>query len=154
MHNGVLIAFFKKENFILKLKSKRKAAVIEELIQPLIDQKLIKSQKLVIETLLNREKLGSTGIGKQVAIPHCRTLAIPEISIVVGISQNGVDFDARDGKKVQLFFLILAPPLDESNEYLPILGKLCEMLRNTKFKDKLVQAESYEQFIQLLMKGS
>ena len=51
------------------------------------------------------------------------------------------------------FFLILGPPLDESNQYLPILGKLCEMVRNTKFKEKLVQAESYDKFIKLLMKG-
>ncbi len=137
MNTGEFISYFKADYFIPELKSKKKKAVLEELLQPLVDHKLIKSPKLVFETLLNREMLGSTGIGKQVAIPHCRTLAIPEISIVVGISKKGIDFNALDDQPVQLFFLILAPPLDESNQYLPILGKLCEMLKNTKFKDKL-----------------
>jgi PTS system nitrogen regulatory IIA component len=137
MNTGEFISYFKADY----------------LLQPLVDHKLIKSPKLVFETLLNREMLGSTGIGKQVAIPHCRTLAIPEISIVVGISKKGIDFNALDDQPVQLFFLILAPPLDESNQYLPILGKLCEMLKNTKFKDKLVKVESFENFIKLLTKG-
>jgi len=153
MNTGEFVSYFKEEFFIPELQSKKKEAVLEELLQPLVDAKLIKSPGLVYETLLNRETLGSTGIGKQVAIPHCRTLAIPEICIVVGISQKGIDFKAVDGQKVNLFFLILGPPLDESNQYLPILGKLCEMLRNTKFKDKLVQVESYEKFVKLLMKG-
>lgn len=153
MNNGEFVSCFKEEYFIPDLRSKKKKAVLEELLQPLVTNKQIKSQKLVFETLLNREKLGSTGIGKQVAIPHCRTLAIPEISIVVGISKAGIDFDARDGEPVKLFFLILAPPLDETNQYLPILGKLCEMLRNTKFKDKLVQVESFENLVKLLRKG-
>ncbi|NQT24832.1 PTS sugar transporter subunit IIA [candidate division KSB1 bacterium] len=153
MNNGEFVSYFKEEFFIPKLKSKKKKAVLEELIQPLVNKKLIKSQKLVFETLLNRETLGSTGIGKQVAIPHCRTLAIPEICIVVGVSEVGIEFNASDGKDVQLFFLILGPPLDESNQYLPILGKLCERLRKKTFKDKLVKAESYEKFIKLLAKG-
>lgn len=153
MNNGEFASYFKEEYFIPELKSKKKADVLEELLQPLIEHRQIKSQKLVFETLLKREMLGSTGIGKQVAIPHCRTLAIPEISIVVGISQSGIAFDARDGKPVQLFFLILAPPMEESNQYLPILGKLCEMLRNTKFKDKLIQAETFDEFLNRLMKG-
>lgn len=153
MNNGEFASYFREECFIPELKSKNKADALEELLEPLVDQKLIKSPKLVYETLLKREMLGSTGIGKQVAIPHCRTLAIPEIFIVVGKSKQGVEFDARDGKPVQLFFLILAPPMDESNQYLPILGKLCEMLRNSKLKDKLVQAETFDDFMKILLKG-
>ena len=99
MNTGEFVSYFKEDFFLPELQSKKKEAVLEELLQPLVNAKLIKSPKLVYETLLNRETLGSTGIGKQVAIPHCRTLAIPEICIVVGLSQKGIDYKAVDGEK-------------------------------------------------------
>ena len=87
------------------------------------------------------------------AIPHCRTLSVSEINVVVGLSESGIDFEAMDDNPVHLFFLILAPPQEESNNYLPILGKICELARDEKFRDKMIHAQDHQTFVQLIHGG-
>lgn len=103
-----------------------------------------------MENLFKRETLGSTGIGKGVAIPHCRSLAVSEILIIVGISEEGVHYAAIDKKKVHLFFLIIAPPQEKSNLYLPILGKIVEIVRDSKKRRSLMKAENYTTFLKVI----
>ncbi len=150
MNSSDLARLFRPTFFLPALKSKDKEKIIEELVQPLIDSGLVKSKRLVIDTLGKRETLGSTGIGKGVAIPHCRTMAVSDVHVVAGITQAGIDFNAVDGKKVNLLFLIVAPPHDSSNLYLPILGKIVEIVRDTKMRKALTQAETFETFIQII----
>jgi PTS system nitrogen regulatory IIA component len=150
MNSSDLARLFRPTFFLPNLKSKDKEKIIEELVQPLIDSGLVKSKRLVIDTLGKRETLGSTGIGKGVAIPHCRTMAVSDVHVVAGITHTGIDFNAVDGKKVNLLFLIVAPPHDSSNLYLPILGKIVEIVRDAKMRKALTQAETFETFIQII----
>jgi mannitol/fructose-specific phosphotransferase system IIA component (Ntr-type) len=148
-----LIQHFHEDFYLPDLKAKTKDEVLEELVQPLIDQGEIKGKSIVIETLNQRETLGSTGIGKGVAIPHCRTLAASKMLIVIGISKLGIPYDSIDGKKVHLFFLIVAPPQDKENLYLPILGRVVESIRNTKIRRGLIKADDFATFVEIVRKG-
>src|SRR5256886_7796101 len=74
--------------------------------------------------LKRREPLGWRGIGKNIAIPHCRARAVNRLRVAFGRKLDGIDFNAIDGKPVHYFFLIVAPPLEVSNQYLPVLGKI------------------------------
>jgi PTS system nitrogen regulatory IIA component len=150
MNSSDLARLLRPAFFLPNLRSKDKEKIMEELVQPLLDSGLVKSKRLVIDTLGKRETLGSTGIGKGVAIPHCRTMAVSDVHVVAGITHTGIDFNAVDGKKVNLLFLIVAPPHDSSNLYLPILGKIVEIVRDAKMRKALTQAETFETFIQII----
>lgn len=140
---------FSKELFITDLKATSKDQVLEELLDCFVEQKAVKSKELVFEMLKKRETLGSTGIGKGIAIPHGRTTAAGEVTIAFGKSEKGVDFDAVDGKPVFLFFMVIAPPQDENNAYLPILGSLVTTLNDTEKRKKLLTVASFDEFIAL-----
>jgi nitrogen PTS system EIIA component len=142
-----LTRYLSSEFYLPDLKSTTKDDVIEELVRPLVASGILRNVNLVLETLKKRETLGSTGIGKGVAIPHCRTLAVSKIQIVCGVSSKGIDYAATDKKKVNLFFLILAPPHDEANRYLPILGTLVERIRDSKTRQALIGAKDYSTFV-------
>ena len=115
------------------------------MVECLFESGRIKDKGLVLEMLTRRESLGSTGIGKGIAIPHGRSLAAPELSIVFARSAEGIDFDALDKKPVYLFFLIVAPPHDRSNIYLPVLGKIVERVKEARIRSKLMKVESFEE---------
>jgi len=150
MNAGELVQFFRPECFINDLKGETKSEILEELVQPLIDTGKIRNKHVLLETLLKRETLGSTGIGKGVALPHCRTLAISQVCVVVGISKNGVDYNAIDKKKVKLFFLIVAPPQEKTNQYLPLLGKIVEIVRDSKNRKNLLKTDNYTDFMEII----
>lgn len=153
MNSTKLASFFREEFFLPKLVSETKERVLGELVQPLVDAGKVKSKGLILETLNRRETLGSTGIGKGVAVPHCRTLAVFEILIVVGIAQEGIQYDAIDKKKVTLFFLIVAPPQEETNLYLPILGKIVEIVRNSKVRRSLRKVKDFSSLLDAVLGG-
>lgn len=147
MESQKLATFFQEPFFIQELVSNTKEDVLKELLVPLAEHGNVRNTGLILETLLKRETLGSTGIGKEVAVPHCRTSVVSDVKIIVGISPGGVPFDAIDGKKVKLFFLIAAPPQEENNEYLPVLGKLVELLRNSKTRKALRKCNDFQLFL-------
>ena len=153
MYQKELLKCLKEEFFIADMKSETKEEILEELIQPLVDHDVIKNKQLLLNTLKQRESLGSTGIGKGVGIPHCRTLAVPDISIVVGLSNKGVDFDAIDKKSVHLFFLIIAPPKEDSCIYLPILGTLVEKVNDDAIREQLLKTENFDAFVDIIAGG-
>lgn len=144
------IKYFRKENFIPALKAELKEDVLEELINPLHRQNVIRNKNVILETLKKRETLGSTGIGFGVAIPHCRTLTVSDIQLVLGISKNGIDYDAIDDKKVSLFILVIAPPQEKSNLYLPLLGRIVELLRDEKVRNAIINCDTFENLIEIL----
>lgn len=137
---------FRQELFITDLKATTKDQVLEELLDCFVEQKVIKSRKLALEMLKKRETLGSTGIGKGIAIPHGRTTAAGEVIIAFGKSEKGIDFDAVDKKPVTLFFMVIAPPQDENNAYLPILGSLVTTLNDAAKRKELQKIASFEEF--------
>ena len=148
-----LASFFHEEFFKPELVSKKKEDVLEELVQPLVDSGKVKSKSLILETLKKRETLGSTGIGKGIAVPHCRTSVVSEIHIVAGVSNNGIPFDAIDKKDVKIFFLIVAPPQEETNLYLPILGKIVEMVRNARTRRALRKVDDFSSLLKVIQGG-
>ncbi|MFQ5604516.1 MAG: PTS sugar transporter subunit IIA [bacterium] len=142
-----LIGFFSKDLFVSSLKARTKDEVFTELAELFVKSKLVRKKSIVVEMLKKREMLGSTGIGKGVAIPHGRTTAALEVKIAFGRSEAGIAFDAIDKKDVHLVFVMLAPPQDENNRYLPALGKLVEVVSESANRKKLLQAENFEEFI-------
>lgn len=142
-----LYSLIKPECINLNIESKKKADVLRELVSQIRKDK---ESDLLVSALCKREDLGSTGIGKGVAIPHGRSLVIDKLELVIGRSEGGVDFNAIDKKPVHLFFLIVAPPQDPGNQYLITLGRVavvCQELLKRKLYEK---PQSAEEFIELV----
>ena len=140
--------FFFDDAVTLKLKGTEKDEILKELIGLLkLDEK---SEAVLYKMLKRRENLGSTGIGRGIAIPHCRSLVVNRLRVAFGRKPDGVDFKAIDDKPVFDFFLIVAPPLEVSNQYLPVLGKIAQFAKEADVPERLAQLESPEQFLALL----
>ena len=147
MQKSELARYFKESLFLPDMKATTKEEALEELLDLFVAQRVIRNRELVLEMLKTRETLGSTGIGKGIAIPHGRTTAASDVLIAFGKSEKGIDFDAVDGKPVHLFFMVIAPPQDEGNNYLPILGSLVTTLSEKKNRKKLMEIDSFEDFL-------
>ena len=100
--------------------------------------------------LKRRENLGSTGIGRGIAIPHCRSLVVNRLRVAFGRKLSGLDFKAIDEKPVRFIFLIVAPPLEVSNQYLPVLGKIAQFAKDADIPDALAALEKPRDFMALL----
>ena len=132
----------------LEIQSDTKDDILKELIGLLgMDEK---SEAILFKTLKRRENLGSTGIGKGIAIPHCRSLVVNRLRLAYGRKPGGVDFKAIDGNPVFNFFLIVAPPLEVSNQYLPVLGKIAQFAKDPEVPDALKGISTSEEFLKLL----
>lgn len=132
----------------LDIEGESKDEILKELIGLLdLDDK---SEAILFKTLKRRENLGSTGIGKGIAIPHCRSLVVNRLRLAYGRKPAGVDFKAIDGEPVHNFFLIVAPPLEVSNQYLPVLGKIAQFAKDPDVPEKLEEIEEPEEFLDLL----
>ena len=140
--------FFSEDAVKLELESTAKDDILKELIALLkLDDK---SEGMLFKMLKRRENLGSTGIGRGIAIPHCRSLVVNKLRVAFGRKSNGVDFRAIDEKPVNFFFLIVAPPLEVSNQYLPVLGKIAQFSKESDVPSRLMEITESRQFIQLL----
>ncbi len=143
-----LVDFLSEETIKLELKGNNKDEILKELVGILDVEE--RPQQILFDLLKKREKLGSTGIGKGVAIPHCRSLVINRLMMAFGKKEEGVDFEAIDGKPTHFFFLIIAPPLEISNLYLPVLGKVAQFCKDKKNINKLKKVETPKDFITML----
>jgi len=153
MKNRDLASLFEENLFVPHLKATTKDEVLVELVDLLVSQRKIRDKEIVLEMLRQRESLGSTGIGKGVAIPHGRSLASTRLIIVCGRSQRGIEFDATDGKPVHLIFMIIAPYVNRQNLYLVVLGKLAELLKRKKIRHELLGATTFQAFKQIIEGG-
>jgi mannitol/fructose-specific phosphotransferase system IIA component (Ntr-type) len=100
--------------------------------------------------LQRRETLGSTGVGRGIAIPHCRSTVLSRLRLAFGHHPAGLEYQAIDGRPVHDFFLIVAPPLEVSNQYLPVLGKIAQLAKEPDVPDRLAKLESADEFLRLL----
>ena len=140
--------FFSEDGIKLDLESTTKDEVLKELVGLLkLDEK---SEQTLVKMLKRRETLGSTGIGQNIAIPHCRALAVNRLRVAFGRKLQGIDFNAIDGKPVHYFFLIVAPPLEVSNQYLPVLGKIAQFAKESDVPEKLAKLGNAREFLKLL----
>ncbi len=141
---------FKFEYLNGNLKSTTKKEALDELVRILTDGGVKLDAQKAVEVLLQRENLGSTGIGDGVAIPHGKIGDIQELVIAFGRSQDGIDFGAIDGKPVYLFFLLLAPE-HSAGQHLKALAKISKMLKTVNFRKKLTEAKSVEDLYKLIV---
>ena len=144
MKQSDLLSYFHEDLFIPELKASSKDGVLKEMASCLESQKKVYRTSIVYDLLKNREKLGSTGIGGGIAIPHCRSMAVEKMTVLFAVKSKGVDFKSADKKLVKLFFMVVAPPQDV--QYLVFLGKLVEVLTNKKFKNMFLKVKSFEEF--------
>ena len=123
---------------VADIKGKTKKEILRELVGPLKDTNLIDNVDAVVKIIMERERLGSTGIGDGVAIPHGKMKNIDSIICAVGRSQEGVDFDAVDRQPVHIFFLVLAPE-DSASLHLKVLSRISKILRDPSFRKTILK---------------
>jgi mannitol/fructose-specific phosphotransferase system IIA component (Ntr-type) len=140
--------FFSEDAIELELKGASKDDILTELIALLgLDEK---SNAMLFKMLKRRENLGSTGIGRGIAIPHCRSLVVNRLRVAFGRKREGLDFKAIDEKPVHFFFMIVAPPLEVSNQYLPVLGKIAQFAKEPDVPERLMGLKAPGEFMKLL----
>ena len=140
--------FFQPDAIALDLRGADKDAVLAELVALLgVGDR---NGDTLLRVLQRRESLGSTGMGRGIAIPHCRSLVASHLRLAYGHHHAGVDFQAIDGRPVQHFFLIVAPPLEISNQYLPVLGRIAQFAKDPDVPERLSQLQNVDEFYRLL----
>lgn len=140
--------FFTPERVDLHLDGDSRNEVLEALIGLLeVDDR---ARAVLSRTLRRRENLGSTGIGRGIAIPHCRSLVVTRLHMAYGRHLGGVDFGSIDDRPARHFFLIVAPPLEVSGQYLPTLGKVAQFAKEADVPDRLAALGSAAEFFDLL----
>lgn len=143
-----LLDFLNKETIISELKAKDKKGVLEELSLPVAKITRSDHQELV-KVLMEREHLGSTGIGEGIGIPHGKKRGLNSLIMGVGLSTQGVNFDAMDGKPTYIFFLILTPE-NSAGLHLVLLARISRLLKENSFKEKLLSAKHADEVIRII----
>ncbi len=140
--------FFTSERVSLDLTGDTRNDVLDALVSLLaLDER---AEATLSRTLRRRESLGSTGIGRGIAIPHCRSLVVRRLCLAYGRHRGGIDFRAIDNRPVHHFFLIVAPPVEVSVQYLPVLGRLVQFAKHRDVPQKLKGLRSADEFFRLL----
>jgi fructose PTS system EIIBC or EIIC component len=146
-----LTDFLRPEFCVVDLKAGNKEAAIRELASVLSSSGKVNNQEDFIKHIMERESLGSTGIGNRVAIPHAPTQSVNGLAVAFGRSVNGVDFQSLDGDEVNLIFLLGTNP-DNLGIYLKFLATLSRLLNNLQFREEFMAADSAESIIEVLKK--
>lgn len=151
MNEEIRIVDYMNEKLInLNLNSKNRDEVLFELSELLEKSENINSvEKDVYKALVEREKLGSTGIGKGVAIPHAKTESASKLTIALGISRKGIDFNSLDDEDINLFF-VFASPNKDSRIYLKVLARISRLIREKEFRDNLMKCSSAKQILECI----
>lgn len=144
-----IIELLDKNRILSNLKSRNKRGVLEELAATLTTGEENLDQEKVVQVLLEREGLGSTGIGDNIAIPHGKLNELSRLVISFGRSREGVNFDSMDGKPTHLFFLLMAPE-NSVGLHLRALAKISRMLKNPSFRQKLLEAPDSDAIYRLI----
>jgi mannitol/fructose-specific phosphotransferase system IIA component (Ntr-type) len=143
-----LAEFFAPEAITTDLRGTSKDQILTSLVGLLgLDER---AGETLLKMLQRRETLGSTGVGRGIAIPHCRSLVVTRLRLAYGHHVAGVDYQAMDNQPVHDFFLIVAPPLEISNQYLPVLGKIAQFAKDADIPDRLARLRSADEFLRLL----
>lgn len=138
-----------KDCIIPELRSKNKKEVLEELTGALLNSKANLDKEALVAVLLERERLGSTGIGDGIAIPHGKVQDLDELVLSFGRSTEGIEFDSMDGRPTHLFFLLIAPE-NSAGIHLRALAKISRLLKSGQFRQRLLEAETSEALFQVI----
>jgi len=143
--------FVCREAIRADLDAQDKEGAVREIVQTLLDAGGVEAEEYesIVKAVLKREELGSTGIGRGVAVPHTKHPSVDRLVGTVAVSRKGVDFASLDGEIVQLFFLLISPP-DRPGDHLRALENISRQLRDETFCRFLKQAQNVEEIQQLL----
>jgi len=137
-----------KEAIIPDLKSRTKAEVLDELVAPVARLAGVSREELV-KVLLERERLGSTGIGGGIGIPHGKLKHLDQLIIGLGLSRKGVDFESLDGAPTRIFFLLVTPE-NSTGLHLKMLARISRVLKNEPFRERLLQAGDSDEIYRIV----
>jgi PTS system nitrogen regulatory IIA component len=141
-----------KRMIIPQLTSKNKEGVLRELVRVLAQVEKQVDEERMMEILLERESLGSTGIGEGVAIPHGKSKDVKKLLASFGRSLPGLDFQSMDGKPAHLFFLLVAPE-NSAGIHLKALARISRLMKDQTFRKRLMEANSVEEIYSLFSEG-
>ena len=144
-----ILDFLSVESIKLSIESKNKKDAIKELVEVLVKSGKVKDKKKMIQTLMEREELGSTGIGQGIAIPHGKSDTVSDLAAAFGVSADGVSFDSLDGEPVNIFFLLVAPE-GAAGAHLKDLARISSLLKDKYFRKSLLSAQSPEEVIKII----
>jgi PTS system nitrogen regulatory IIA component len=144
-----IMDYLDEEWVIADLQGTDKASILKELSSVLVKPCKATSGEELLQVLLDREKLGSTGIGEGIAIPHGRLKKLKKFFISFGRSTPGVDFDSIDRKPSHLFFLVMAPE-NSAVDNLKLLSRIVTLLKEPSFKKRLIEAPSRKELFQII----
>lgn len=139
-----LESLLRPTHFVSELRSTKKAQALDELAAALATAGVTRSPEIVAELLREREALGSTGVGKGIAVPHARSTLIAERAVLVARSKKGIEFDATDGGLVHLVFLVVAPPMERDPFYLKVLADVVRAVRLSRTRQRLADAPDFD----------
>ncbi|MFP3998881.1 MAG: PTS sugar transporter subunit IIA [Desulfobacterales bacterium] len=143
-----ILDYLNKDTVLTDLASADKKGVIDELAEPVAKQTGLEHREIV-RVLIERERLGSTGIGDGIAIPHGKINQLDSLVLGFGLSRKGVNFEAIDGKPTYILFLLLSPD-NSTGLHLRILARISKLLREDSFKQGLMQAKTQEDVIKTI----
>jgi PTS system nitrogen regulatory IIA component len=138
------------ETILAEVKANNKENSIKELAEFLCQNHAIADKSELVRVLLEREKLGSTGIGENVAIPHAKMKGLDQIIAAFGISKNGIEFDSLDQKPVNFIFVLLAPE-NATGKHLKALARISRLLKNQEFKSNLLKASNRDDIYNIIL---
>ena len=137
-----------KEAILVELKSDDKKGVLEELVAPAARIAGVNHEE-VMRVLLERERLGSTGIGGGIGIPHGKLKSLKSLVLGFGLSRKGVDFESMDGKPTHIFFLLVTPE-NSTGLHLKLLARISKILKNDLLKEKLLAATGSDEILSII----
>lgn len=144
-----IMEFLNEKAVCANLKAQDKAGAIKELVDLLYKAGAIKNKEELINALLAREALGSTGIGQGIGIPHGKSEKVNGLVAAFGLSRKGVNFDSLDGEPVYIFFLLVAPQ-ESAGPHLKALARISRLLKDKYFRDLLKGAKDEKEIIKII----
>ena len=149
MQKTKIMDYLQEDRVISDLQGTDKLSVLKELSHVLVKPCQAASDKELVQVLLDREKLQSTGIGEGIAIPHGRLKGLKDFVLSFGRSTEGIDFDSSDHKPTHLFFLVMAPE-NSAVDNLKLLSRIATLFRDTSFRRRLMGARSQRELFQII----
>ena len=137
-----------KKAIIADLNAQNKKGILEELVEPVAQITGVNQEDLV-KVLMERERLGSTGIGGGIGIPHGKMKSLESLILGIGLSRKGVDFESLDNKPAHIFFLLITPE-NSTGLHLKLLARISRILKNEPFKDRLLGASDQDEILSFI----
>ena len=141
-----LLDILSPKSTIVGLQADSKEGIIRELVESLEEGDAISDREKVLQAVLEREHIMSTGIGDGIAIPHGKSEAVVKLTAALGTHKRGVDFEALDGEPAFVFFLLVSPA-NISGPHIKALARISRLLKNDDFKKSLIEATTAEEII-------